>query len=57
MTGLQYLTLGRFLAAINRLEEARKALRTAKDLLALSHGASHPIFRQQQELLSALDEP
>lgn len=57
MVGLQYLSLGRFYAATNRTQEARKVLRAAKALLTLTHGADHVIFRQQQELLSAIDEP
>lgn len=57
MTGLQHLTLGRLLAAGGHAAEARVALRHAKELITLSHGADHPIFREQKELLAALDEP
>lgn len=57
MVGLQLLTLGRFYAAAEQPDKASAALKRAKEILTLTHGAEHTIFRQQKELLSALEEP
>eukprot|EP00439_Symbiodinium_sp_Y106_P009177 s3000_g1.t1 len=56
ITGLQMFTLGELKEQHGKTGEAKRNYQGANKILALTHGADHPLLQQLHERLAELDE-